>query len=226
MIEKLLDWANANYGKSINLPSKPHAVIALNKSDHATSGDQWNSVTATANLLKSMSAQIDKNSTFRQYTAKWDCPERRIRDMDDLLRCYYSTVHVVRLPDKSRFQKMLNQRNVLYEVITRCCNDSRDTKRDRNMLPDVDELGLYLSLAFDHFSETLDKPFDHVEASLKLQPPPDSLTDNLKYFIRMYSNERLIAGDITKVFEEITPMVASCFMLDATRHRLRGKWEV
>jgi hypothetical protein len=225
-VEHLLEWANANYPKATNLPSKPHAVIALNKSDHMTPDDQWSSINATANLLKSTTAQINKNSTFRRYADKWKSYQSRVRDMEDLLKCYYSTVHVVRLPDKSRFQRMHDQREELYSVIINCCKDSHETKMERNMLPDVDEFGLYLSLAFDHFSESLDEPFDFVAASLKYQPVPDSMQDNMKRFVFAIGETQGMRGRISELFTMLTPMIASCLMLDSARKQRIGTFRL
>ncbi|KAI0433875.1 acyl transferase/acyl hydrolase/lysophospholipase [Xylaria sp. FL1042] len=65
IVEKLLAWANVNHSKSVNLPSKPHAIIALNKCPNSTPDEMWNSLTATDQLFKSMSSQIQKNNTFQ-----------------------------------------------------------------------------------------------------------------------------------------------------------------
>jgi hypothetical protein len=221
-VEKLLIWADSNYSKSTNLPSKPHAIIALNQSDTSTPDDQWNEVSATANLLKSANARISQNKTFMKYAQLWRSPNSRIRDMDELLRCYYSTVHVVRIPKKSRIQLLHDQRNVLYKTIVNCCRESQEVKLDRRMLADVDEFGLYLSMAFDHFSESLDAPFDYVEASLKHQPPPETLAQSILTFAKLVASRRNLHGKITHLFDEITSMVASCLILDSTRKQRIG----
>ena len=90
------------------------------------------------------------------------------------------------------------------------------------MLPDADEFGLYISLAFDHFSESLELPFDYVEASLKHQPPPVSLADNIINFARMIANQDPQL-QIAQLFTKLAPMVASCLMLDSARKQRMGK---
>ena len=90
------------------------------------------------------------------------------------------------------------------------------------MLPDVDEFGLYLSLAFDHFSETLDKPFDFVHASLKYQPIPETLADNILIFAKAVARNCQLEGQIKELFEKLTPMIVSCLMLDSARKRRIG----
>lgn len=117
---------------------------------------------------------------------------------------------------------MHDQSKQLYKVINDCCTSSRNMKLARKMLPDVDEFGLYLTLAFDHFSESLDIPFDYVEASLKHQPPPTTLSESLMAFARLVAREVHI-DDIATLFTRLTPFIASCLLLDAARKRRIGK---
>ena len=90
------------------------------------------------------------------------------------------------------------------------------------MLPDVDEFGLYLSLAFDHFSESLDKPFDFVQASLKNQPIPETFADNILILARAVARNCALEGQIKELFEKLTPMIVSCLMLDSARKKRIG----
>ncbi|KAI0490190.1 hypothetical protein F4859DRAFT_183291 [Xylaria cf. heliscus] len=223
VVEKLLAWADANHSKSINLPTKPHAIIALNKCSNSTPDAMWNTLTATDELYKSMDSQLQKNNTFQAYVKKWESSRFRISDMEELFRCYYSKVHVIRLPDKSRYKLLEQQRDELYNIIRECCSKSFMKKRESRILPDADEFGIYISLAFDHFSQTLEEPFDYVKASLRHQPPPQTMADKLYAFARLVALRLDIEGDIQSLFTKITDVVASCLMLDAARKRRFGQ---
>lgn len=217
----MLDWASSSYSKSTNLPSKPHAIIALNKSDHMTAESQWSSVHATADLLES--TNIAKNTTFMKHADMWKTAGVHVRTMNDLLERYYSTVHVVRLPDKSRLQRMHDQRGELYQVISQCCEESMEAKRGHRMLPDVDEFGLYLSLAFDQFSTSLDKPFDYMAASLKYQPPSATLSASIIKLAQMVAGPRPQEAKMDTLFNRLTPIVSSILMLDSARKQRIGR---
>jgi hypothetical protein len=179
IVEKLFSWVDSNYSASINLPSKPHAVIVLNESSSSTPNDQWSRHRATEDFFKSMNPKIMKNKTFEGYVAKWAKINVPITSMEELFECYYSSMHVVRIPDKSRYQLLHDQRDALSEAIFKCYQTFYHKKEKRKMLPDVDQFQLYLSLAFDHFSNSLDTPFDYVKASLQHRPPPENLADNV-----------------------------------------------
>ena len=222
VVEKLLDWAAANYTRSISNPDKPHAIIALNKSDSSTPDDQWSSVNATGILLSSANAQINQNPTFAKYIRNWRSSQIDINSMHDLLKCYYSTVHVIRLPNKSRYRLLDQQRNELHRLITECCATSYKMKSERHILPDVDELALYLSLAFDHFSNSLEEPFDFVQASLRYQPAPETFADCLFVFAKELAKSRGLNGQIELLFEQLTQLIASCLLLDSMRKQRIG----
>ncbi|KAJ8132294.1 hypothetical protein O1611_g1330 [Lasiodiplodia mahajangana] len=223
VVEKLLAWADANRSKSVNLPSKPHAIIALNKCPNSSPDALWNTLEATENLYKSMNSQIQKNITFQAYVKKWESSRVRISDMEELFRCYYSKVHVIRIPDKSRYKLLEQQRNELYSIIRSCCSKSFMKKKEARILPDADEFGMYISLAFDHFSQTLEEPFDYVKASLRHQPPPKTMADKLYAFARLVGRRLHLEGRIEALFTKLVEMVASCLMLEAVRKRLFGQ---
>lgn len=96
-------------------------------------------------------------------------------------------------------------------------------KRSHRMMADVDQFGLYLSLAFDHFSKTLDVPLDYVQASLKCRPSPETLAENVFEFVELVGQKRGIEGEIQTLFDDVTDLVASCITLDASRRGLLGK---
>ena len=222
MVEKLLKWAAANYPNTANLPSKPHAIIALNKSGNNTEPHSWQPVHATSHLLESASAQIERNTTFRTYVDEWKGKGvDGIDNMKELLKRYYSTVQVIRLPELNRYNLLNDQRSLLYETIRTCCDKSLKTKIERQMSLDADELGLYLSLAFDHFSEDLDTPFDFIKASLKRHPPPETFKDSILSLANMLAKQQNLT--IEDLFRSMEPLIASCLMLDAARKDRFGK---
>jgi hypothetical protein len=90
------------------------------------------------------------------------------------------------------------------------------------MLLNSDELQPYLQYAFDHFSRDLERPFDFVQASFTNNPIPSNFGGNvLKMAINIMEvwKDKL---DGPSIFKELSFMVASCIMLDSSRHRTLG----
>lgn len=129
---------------------------------------------------------------------------------------------MVRLPDKSRYQLIHEQLDVLHDVIHTCCDRSFQKKEELKMLPNVDQLQIYMTMAFDHFSETLDEPFDYVKASFKYRPPPETLADNLLEFVLLIAEKCGLGDDIEGLFNRVTDLVASCIMVDSARKQRYG----
>lgn len=90
------------------------------------------------------------------------------------------------------------------------------------MLLDDQELDPYLQFAFDHFAETLNTPFDFVQASFFNNPIPHNFGGNiLKLIINMMEvRPEATAHDL---FYDLGHLVASCIMLDSARNKLIGK---
>lgn len=205
------------------MPCKPHAIIAINKSHNSSPEEYWLPAQTTEDFFKSMNDQLNKNPTLREYAEKWRLARAPIHDMRELFSRYYWTTTVVRLPEKSRYELMYRQRDALKDVIQDRCQQSFNKRKDVSILPDVDEFGMYLSLAFDHFSETLEKPFDYVKASIQYRPPPETLDGNLFEFVLVVAEALHCEGEIEQIFNTITKVVASYFILDSARKQRMGK---
>ena len=211
--EKLLAWAQANAEGSINLPTKPHAIIVWNKVEANTDSAAWDPVRSTHELLN---FNIVESEAFRKYC------KPGIINMKQLLNQYYSEVTVIRMPEKNNFDLLDHQRRSLYDTIYEECNNSHLVKLQAQMLADADDLQLYLQSAFDHFSESLDRPFDFIAASVKNSPISQDLSGHVVCLADLVARE-IRAGTTNIVFDEITDFVASCIRLDAARKHLLGQ---
>jgi hypothetical protein len=139
--------------------------------------------------------------------------------MKDLLECYYSSITVVRIPGEGRYMLIDEQVTKLRQVVTHRCIESFNAKRRSRMLSNSENLNVYLQCAFDHFSQDLHTPFDFMDISFKINPIPLDFGGNiLKLAVAMKAQ----FGDPTKIFKELSHMVASCILLDCVRQDLKG----
>jgi hypothetical protein len=199
-------------------------IIALNKSDNQTPEDQWDPANATAKLLNSAQAQIKKNATFRKYVDYWNDKDDHyhVATMQDLLKRYYATVDVIRLPLKSRYELLNQQRKRLQDLISTRCESSYESKAKRQMSLNADEFGLYLNLALTHFSESLELPFDFMKAWSMYRPTPETLSECITSLAVEIGGEQNIWALPQRLFKILTPFVASCLLLDAARQARIG----
>ena len=220
-VEQLIIWASAAVEKSTNQPVLPHLIIALNATENAIDPDQWDVDIATKYLMQSITEAIFTNPTFIEFVQKGRDRKQVIHNALDLLHSYYSTVRVVRIPTRGRPQLISDQLGKLYQEIVKDCMESRGSKRRVRMLLDSDELQPYLQYAFDHFSKHLKTPFDFVKASFLNNPIPRDFGGNiLKMALNMHVWDNKLDG--ASIFTELSPLVASCIMLDSARHKTKG----
>lgn len=208
--------------KSLNQPTLPHAVIALNATDMEVDQQEWDPEYATSILMASVSGAHNRDSKYRALADYWISRGKRIQTMSDLLECYYSSVTVVRIPIKGRYMKIDEQIKKLHKVLVGKCFESIRAKRKSRMLSNSEELNIYLQCAFDHFSQDLDTPFNFMDVAFRINPIPSDFGGNiLKLAVAIKNSNRMT--DPRKMFRELSFMVASCISLDCSRQSLKGR---
>jgi hypothetical protein len=222
MLQKLLDWPFKSFEKSLNQAVLPHAIIALNTAEISTDGNQWDE-NMTQTFLKDFDKVLKSSSEFEKYMEFWTSRGKDIQSLEDLLKCYYTSVTVIRIPRKPAYMRIGDQVERLHKIIGDRCKSARGTREKAQMLSDANELHTYLQYAFDHFSVDLDKPFNFIEVSLNSNPIPPTFAGNiLKLAIEMKNRCKLTNG--TKIFSDsLGKMVVSCILLDITR-RSKGQY--
>lgn len=215
----LIKWASSSFEKSVNQPTLPHAVIALNAADTKVSQQEWDPEYLTKLLMTNVAGAVSRDPEYRQLRDYWCGRGRDIRTMKDLLECYYSSITVVRIPGEGRYMMIDDQIKKLRGTITRRCVESFNAKRRCRMLSNSENLNVYLQCAFDHFSQDLHTPFDFMNVSFKINPIPLDFGGNiLKLAVAMKPRFH----DPRRIFKELSHMVASCILLDCVRQDLKG----
>lgn len=150
----------------------------------------------------------------------WRSKGRKIDNVLDLIRCYYSTFHVVRIPTKGRYQLLDEQIWKLHNMIAKACDSSFDAKRRARMLLNADELDIYLQSAYTHFatSKGLVDPFNFMKVSLKHNPIPTDFKGHILQ-LALSIRSRFPDKKNEEVFHILGRLVASSIMLDCQRHR-------
>ena len=94
VLEKLIKWAATALETACNQPILPHAIIILNASQNDIDPKLWDVDFATRSLLDSLSATVNQNATFAQYSKFWRERHRVIENVEELMMCYYSSIRV------------------------------------------------------------------------------------------------------------------------------------
>ena len=222
MLTKLIKWASSSFEKSLGQPALPHIIVVLNATDLAIDASQWDIEEATRKFFSDIEASVEKFPALQTEVSKLCLAGRSINTTKDLLECYYSSVTVVRIPAKGRYMLIDQQVNKLHTEIVIKCNQSHYMKRKVRMLSNSDDLQLYLQLAFNHFSQDLEEPFNFIKVSLRINPIPSDFSGNiLKLAVAIRDHHS--TAKVAAIFAHLSLMVASCIMLDIHRHRRLGQ---
>jgi hypothetical protein len=132
----------------------------------------------------------------------------------------YTDVKIVFVPDKGHPKLVWKQYQRLYDEIRTAVLRSEKRRRNARLLLSSDQFNPYLQFAFEHFSRTLDAPFDFVRVSSALnqiQPQVNPVLCLIKDYRATWPK-----CDILDLFIQVAPLVASAIMLDVVRRQLKG----
>ncbi|EXK25131.1 hypothetical protein FOMG_18188 [Fusarium oxysporum f. sp. melonis 26406] len=179
---------------------------------------------ATELLMDDVRSAVRQVPQVEEYARIWKQRGRNISSTHDLLKCYYASVSVVRVPARGRYMLMDEQIEKLFKLIRLKCEASLLNKKRLRMLATAEKLQIYLQAAFDHFAQNLTVPFDFIKEALKHNPVPRDLGGNiLKLALFMQENSPdQPHRNAAHVFTTMSPMLASCFHLDSVRQNLLG----
>lgn len=97
----------------------------------------------------------------------------------------------------------------------------QERKVNLRLLLNALDFQTFFQHALDHFCSTIDKPFDFVQASLSKDRLSSAFSQNIVTIAVSMINSRAKPRPPV-VFEKMSFFIASCIMLDAVRHDIRG----
>lgn len=220
----LVDWAKFNVEESLNQPILPHAIVVLNAVDIGKGDERWTVQHATDNFFRDVSSVVNSDADLRHLAGLRGINIHSKSSAKQLLQCFYSEVHVIRIPAKrpERYTLIDKQIRQLRQLIIEAGEKAHHAKMVSRRLNDVDTLQEYLQAGFDHFAANIDQPFDFKSVSLRTRVIAKDFGDhiiNLASTVQEYTRNR---GKV--LFGGLVSLVASCILLDYVRHNLPGKW--
>jgi len=221
----LVQWADACVEKSVNQPILPHVIIILNAANLGTEAARWEITDTTKEFLESAQEAYRTDPELFEFAGNWRTHRRRkIDNISDLLSCYYSSVKVVRIPQKSPQTYVLIDQQVakLRAEIEADCAEAHRDKGAARRLSDVDMLNEYLQAGFDHFATNFNVPFDFKQVALRNRPIPIDLGDHVVNLAKtLQKSDPDKSGPA--IFQKISTMLISCILLDIVRQKRQGK---
>ncbi|TGJ84807.1 hypothetical protein E0Z10_g3967 [Xylaria hypoxylon] len=222
MTESLAGNAAERYPQLVSFIGE--TVIVLNATEKLDDAE-WEIEKATERLMTAIEGAIFREPGLQEHVQAWNNYGKKITSTKQLLKCYYGSITVIRMPSHGSYVLMDRQAERLINLIKTRCTESHITKRRARLLANAERMQVYLQSAFDQFTRDLDLPFDFVKESLRQKPVPLTFEGNilrLAICIKDNSTCESLRNDARRVFLRLAPMVASCIMFDAARQNLMG----
>ena len=202
----------------------PFAIIVINAVDNHTDESLLDPQKATNTFLDSLERAVHKNHNFVKWARFWRERGREIESTRDLIKAYYTDVKIVLIPEKGRPGQVHRQYRILFEQITHAARRSETKRIAARLLLTSAQFNPYLQIAYEHFSRTLEVPFDFFKASQAFTEPSQN-TNPILGLIRSYLAVWPMATS-QELLNKLSPLIASSIMLDVVRQQLPGKHEV
>lgn len=146
----MLKWAYSSIEGVVGQPVKPHVIIVSNFTDPCIDPKGWDVRTATQTLFDTYETAIHDNVDVKNHVEYWEGVGRPVKSTKDLLLCYYSSVDVVRMPQKGRYGLVNDQIGKLHECIKKRSKEARDNRKRLRVMFNTEEFQAALSMGFDH----------------------------------------------------------------------------
>jgi hypothetical protein len=176
---------------------------------------------ATESLLADLDQTVTRNTAFIKWVQFWQERGRDIYTLKELLMAFYSDIRVVLIPEKGRPGQVHRQYRTLRDEIHRAAFRSQRCRQRANLLLNSAQFNPYLQIAYEHFSTTLDTPFDFIKASSFFY---DIAQDSNPILSLIRACFALWPRDTSQqVLLPLAPLIASAMMLDVIRREIKGR---
>lgn len=175
---------------------------------------------ATQSLLTDLDQTVTTNTAFIKWSQFWHERGRDIYTLKDLLTAFYSDIRIVHIPEKGRPGQVHRQYRVLRDEVQRAAFRSQRRRQRANLLLNSLQFNPYLQIAYEHFSITLDIPFDFIKASSFFYDIAQDRNPVLNLIRACFA---LWPQDTSQqVLIPLAPLIASAMMLDVIRREIKG----
>ncbi|KAK1574621.1 uncharacterized protein LY79DRAFT_364130 [Colletotrichum navitas] len=199
VLQRLADWSQKSATAAINRTSLPSLIVVLNRSDLTT--PDWTPDKTT-------------NQLFDEHR----------ETIDSVVGHSFSSVKFIRIPHRRGLARLASQTELLSEMIKDAAATAREAKQASNTLLEAEHQSDFCRMAFEHFSQHRDRPFDYIETVFSLNPLPTILAESLSSMLFAATNslkaeERPLNSEaLAKILLElVTPVICAAIAIDIHR---------
>lgn len=169
-------------------------------------------------------AQLDKHTdSFKEdpflesLAREWRARNKEVMTLKDLISCYYCGIKIICVPHMNAAPSRISgQYKKLQGLIKEASDETYKMRQNAELLMNSEELDIYFSYAFNHFSQNPNKPFDFVNAAFLHSPIEATFKYHILKAATRLMETRQFESDYV-LFDALAPLVASSILLDVCR---------
>ncbi|KAH8807087.1 hypothetical protein F5884DRAFT_856673 [Xylogone sp. PMI_703] len=216
---KLLEWAQNSQKTAVNRVILPHLIVVLSFSPDELS--DWDPEKTTAVILDDHLPALESNNVVKRYRQMLNqLSSTAITTLGGLLERCYSSVTFIRVPDAKNQHLFSKQLQSLDSLIRDAAGKAESTKTEAGYLLRSEIQRKMFTMAFDHYKDNLEKPFDFLESLFSIYPLDDSLSATFFSLLRLamlaYQSAATEASG-REFCSTVTPILCSVIALDSCR---------
>jgi hypothetical protein len=218
-IAKLLEWAQNSQKTAVNRITLPHLIVVLTLSPNELS--DWDPAETTSVILHEHLPALENNTVIRKYLRMVNqLRNTTITTLGGLLEHCYSSVTFIRIPDAENQHLFSKQLRLFDSLIREAAGKAERTKTEAGCFLTSEIQRRMFTMAFDHYKDNLEKPFDFLESVFSVSPLDDSLSAIFFALLRTtrvaYRSAATEASG-REFCSAVTPILCSTIALDSCR---------
>jgi hypothetical protein len=235
---QLIKWADMVIQKSVNQPMLPFAIIVINGlkkevcdpreylsecvahtiNQSTNHGVDWWSDELTKEQLERLKNCVNSDPELRKFAELWRSMGTDVQTLEDLVRCYYSGIKIVCIPDMESHDAtyVIERYQKLRQEIHDAAKTTKEARKKAHLLMNSDELGVYFGYAFDHFSTHALGPFNFLAAAFHRQPVNATFKTHIIKAASCLLETRSF-DTAAELFKTLSPLIASSILLEVCR---------
>lgn len=200
----------------------PHAVIVLNNSPNDT--QEWDDVEHMTFEFFSRLNVHWKEASLAKYLSHCKKHSRLVSNVGELLKYYYSSIRVIKIPNKERLMLVQKQASVLDREIQTACNVVYEYELPIREQKTTEEFHNLVKDAFNHFTSRVDRPFTRVPFQFRTEPISPDFKHHIVSLAKSVSGRYASGVYLSdfQIFLAIAPVVASCISIYCVRYGRPG----
>lgn len=218
-LTKLLEWAQNSQETAVNRVILPHLIVVLNTSP--TELSDWDPAKTTPEILHEHLPALESNTVIKKYRRMLNqLRNTAITTLGDLLERCYSSVRFIRVPNAENQYLYSKQLRSLDSLIREAAGKAARTKTEAGCLLTSEIERQMFTMAFEHYKDNLEKPFDFLESLFSVRPLEDSLSAAFFALLKLAAVAYRSASTEASASEfcsAVTPVLCSTIALDYYR---------